>query len=149
MATRGIIRSYEDLEAFQRAMALLKPVHKLALKFPEFERFDLTSQTRRASKSVPTNIAEGYGKRRSARHFKSYLESSIGSANEMVVHLQVAQCLEYVTQEETDPLIAEYRVVGRMLVRLMEKWQSYGRSDSRSARGGGRPSTVRPLTSDF
>jgi four helix bundle protein len=129
-------------------MALLKPIHKLALKFPEYERFDLISQTRRASKSVPTNIAEGYGKRRSARHFKSYLESSIGSANEMVVHLQVAQCLEYVTQEEIDPLVAEYRVVGRMLVRLMEKWQSYG--GARSSEVGSRdPSAVRPPTSDF
>jgi four helix bundle protein len=137
LVTRGVIRSYEDLEAFQRAMALLKPIHRLALKFPEYERFDLTSQTRRASKSVPTNIAEGYGKRRSARHFKSYLESSIGSANEMVVHLQVAHCLEYVTQEETDPLIAEYRVVGKMLVRLMEKWQTYGSGMSRAGRSEG------------
>ena len=149
MVTRSVIRSYEDFEAFQRAMALLKPIHKLALKFPDYERFDLTSQTRRASKSVPTNIAEGYGKRRSARHFKSYLESSIGSANEMVVHLQVAQCLEYVTREETDPLIAEYRVVGRMLVRLMEKWQSYDGADSTVGRRQRRPLAVRPLTSDF
>jgi four helix bundle protein len=122
LVERSIIRSYEDLEAFQRAMALLKPIHNLARKLPDYERFDLTSQMRRASKSVPTNIAEGYGKRRSARHFKSYLENAVGSANEMVVHLQVAECLEYASKDEGDPLIAEYRVVGRMLVRLIEKW---------------------------
>ena len=122
MVERSIIRSYEDLEAFQRAMALLKPIHNLARKLPDYERFDLTSQMRRASKSVPTNIAEGYGKRRSARHFKSYLENAVGSANEMVVHFQVAECLEYASKDEGDPLIAEYRVVGRMLVRLIEKW---------------------------
>jgi four helix bundle protein len=103
-------------------MALLKPIHNLARKLPDYERFDLTSQMRRASKSVPTNIAEGYGKRRSARHFKSYLENAVGSANEMVVHLQVAECLEYASKDEGDPLIAEYRVVGRMLVRLIETW---------------------------
>ena len=94
MVTRAVIRSYEDLEALQRAMTLLKPIHQLARKFPDFEKFDLTAQVRRASKSVPTTIAEGYGKRRSARHFKSYLENAFGSANEMVVHLQVAEGLE-------------------------------------------------------
>ncbi len=116
------IRSYEDIEAFKRAMALLKPVHGLALGLPDYEKYDLANQIRRASKSVPTNIAEGYGKRRSARHFKSYLESAVGSANEMVVHLQVADELGYVTAKDLELLIAEYRVVGRMLVRLIEKW---------------------------
>ena len=87
---QGPIRSYEDLDAFQRALALVRPAHDFALTLPEYERFDLCSQVRRASKSVPANIAEGYGKRRSSRHFRVYLENAIGSANEMVVHLQIA-----------------------------------------------------------
>ena len=116
------IRSYEDIEAFKRAMTLLKPVHRSALRLPLYERFELASQLRRASKSVPTNIAEGYGKRRSARHFKAYLENALGSSNEMIVHLQVAEQLEYVRQEDTAPIIDEYRVVSKLLVRLIEKW---------------------------
>ncbi len=117
------IRSYEDIEAFKRAMSLLSPVHRLALSLPDYERYELASQIRRASKSVPTNIAEGYGKRRSSRNFKMYLEHALGSVNEMVVHLQIAECLEYVRHEDCEGLIAQYRSIGQLLVRLIEKWR--------------------------
>jgi four helix bundle protein len=95
MQQKQAIRSYEDLEAFKRAMALVRPSHDLAGKLPDCERFDLMSQIRRASKSIPANIAEGYGKRRSVKHFKAYLENALGSTNEMIVHIQVAELLEY------------------------------------------------------
>ena len=117
------IRSYEDIEAFKRAMGLLPPVHRLVLKLPTYERYELASQMRRASKSVPTNVAEGYGKRRSARNFKMYLEHALGSANEMIVHLQIAECLEYVRHDDCEGLIAQYRSISQMLVRLIEKWR--------------------------
>ncbi len=116
------IRSYEDIEAFKRAMGLLAPVHRLALGLPDHERYELASQMRRASKSVPTNIAEGYGKGRSARNFKMYVEHALGSVNEMIVHLQIAECLEYVRNDDCAELIGQYRAVGQMLVRLIEKW---------------------------
>jgi four helix bundle protein len=103
------IRSYEDIEAFKRAMELLQPVHRLARKLPDCERCELASQIRRASKSVPTNIAEGYGKRRSARNFKVYLEHALGSANEMVVHLQIAESLDYVGSDDCADMITQYR----------------------------------------
>jgi len=116
------IRSYEDLEAFKRAMALVRPSHDLAGKLPDCERFDLMSQIRRASKSIPANIAEEYGKRRSVKHFKVYLENALGSTNEMIVHIQVAELLEYGASEERRQLIESYRVVGKLLTRLIEKW---------------------------
>ena len=117
------IRSYEDIEAFKRGMGLLPPVHRLVLKLPTYERYELASQMRRASKSVPTNIAEGYGNRRSARNFKMYLEHALGSSNEMMVHLQIAECLDYVRPEDCADLITQYRSISQMLVRLIEKWQ--------------------------
>ena len=117
------IRRYEDIEAFKRAMGLLPPVHRIALRLPEYERFGLASQIRRASKSVPTNIAEGYGKRRSVRNFKLYLEHALGSSNEMIVHLQITECLEYVQPGDCEDLIEQYRSISQMLVRLIEKWQ--------------------------
>jgi four helix bundle protein len=117
------IRSYEDIEAFKRAMGLLPPVHRLALKLPGYERFELASQIRRASKSVPTNIAEGYGKRSSARNFKTYLEHALGSSNEMIVHLQIAECLEYARNGDCRDLIEQYRSISQLLIRLIEKWQ--------------------------
>ena len=66
---RGVITSFRDLEVCQRGMSLLGPIHELALQFPDYEKFDLASQLRRAAKSLPANIAEGYAKRRSAKGF--------------------------------------------------------------------------------
>ncbi len=117
------IHGYEDIEAFQRAMALLRPVHAVALKLPVYEKFDLASQMRRASKSIPTNVAEGYGKRRSSRQFRAYLENALGSANEMIVHVQVACALDYISAPEASELEADYRIVCKMLARLIAKSQ--------------------------
>ena len=120
---RKVIRSYEDIEAFQRAMALLKSVHDMTLRFPDYEKFDLAAQIRRACKSIPANIAEGYGKRRSAKDFKSYLTNALGSTNELMVHIQIAHALGYISSEEWDALIQDYRIVGKQLTRLMENWR--------------------------
>ena len=120
---RKVIRSYEDIEAFQRAMALLKSVHDIALRFPDYERFDLSAQIRRACKSIPANIAEGYGKKRSAKDFKSYLANALGSTNELIVHLQIAEALGYIEGQESETLVQGYRVVGKQLTRLIERWR--------------------------
>jgi four helix bundle protein len=123
VARARAIRSYEDLEVYQRAMALLPQAHRLALSLPDFEKHDLADQMRRASKAIPANIAEGYGKRRSAKEFKAYLTTALGSTNEMLVHLKIAASLDYVAQEHCNELIAAYTVVGKQLCRLIQRWQ--------------------------
>ncbi len=120
---RRPIRSYEDIEAFQRSIAWLRPLHDLVLTFPDYEKFDLASQIRRASKSIPANIAEGYSKRASAKSFKLYLTNAQGSANEVVVHLQVAEALGYLSDETVQPFISEYRTIGKQLTKLIEVWK--------------------------
>jgi four helix bundle protein len=120
---RQPIRSYEDIEACQRAMALLPAVHTLAASFPEYERYELASQMPRASKSIPANIAEGYGKRSSVKEFKHYLANALGSANEMIVHIRVARSLGYVGEGEARGLVGGYDIVGKQLARLMETWR--------------------------
>ncbi len=106
-------------------MSLLSSVHALALSLPEYERYELASQMRRASKSIPVNIAEGYGKRRSVKEFKSYLANALGSANEMIVHVKVAQALGYVSEDESRELVRAYDVVGKQLSRLIEAWRQF------------------------
>ena len=122
-SARPVIRSYEDIEAFQRAMALLKPLHDLSLRLPDYEKFDLAAQMRRACKSIPANIAEGYGKKRSARDFKAYLANALGSTNEMIVHLQIAKTLDYISGVESESFVGDYRIVGKQLTRLLERWR--------------------------
>lgn len=128
-ARRTAIRSYRDIEAYQRAMALLPPLHELLHRLPKEEQWELASQLRRASKSVAANIAEGYARRRSANHSRTYLDTALGSANEVIVHLEIAVSLGYLTEEDTAALIEGYEIVGKQIYRLAESWRSFGRGD--------------------
>ena len=79
-----MIKSFEDLEAFQRAYKLSLELHKQTLQFPSIEQKALADQMRRASKSVTANIAEGFGKQvYSVGEFRRYLMMAIGSSDEM------------------------------------------------------------------
>ena len=123
----GAITSYEDLEVFQRFMRLLRPVHDLVLRFPDYEKFALADQMRRASRSVPTNIAEGYSKKAYAKNFKSFLAIAMGSASEMVVHFKIARELGYISQYECDHFVGEYEIIGKQLNRLIFSWRTFER----------------------
>ncbi len=122
---RRAIRSYEGLEVYQRAMKLLVPLHALLLKFPDYERFELASQLRRASKSIPANIAEGYGKKGSTREFRAYLNNALGSANEVIVHLRIAETLGYAKGDQLQDLVGGYTIVAKQLHTLMATWKTF------------------------
>ncbi len=121
---RDETRGYVELEVYRRGVAQVKPLHELVARFPDFEKFELANQMRRACKSVPTNIAEGYAKRRSPKDFSNFLTIAMGSANEMEVHFEIARVLEYVTEEERDAFVEEYRIIGKQLNRLIQYWRS-------------------------
>jgi four helix bundle protein len=121
---RKFIRRYDDLDVFQRSMSMLKPIHRAVMSFPDYEKFDLSNQMRRASKSIPANIAEGYGKRRSAKEFQSFLSHALGSATEMEVHLKIARELEYISDQAYASLQGEYEIIGKQLYRLMQHWRT-------------------------
>jgi four helix bundle protein len=122
-AARNPIQSYEDLDVYQRSLALIRPVHDLVKRFPDYEDHDLVQQMRRASKSVPANIAEGFSKRRGTKDFKLYLAHALGSANEMLVHLRIAAELDYVPKEEIRGLTEKYEIVCRQMNKLIQNWR--------------------------
>jgi four helix bundle protein len=126
------ITTYRDFEVYQLSMQALVKIHKVVLGFPEFERFVLADQMRRASKSIPANIAEGYGRRKSAKEFKHFLAIALGSANEMVVHLEITRQLEYAKADICDELIDEYTLICKKLYRLMEAWHTIPASQTPS-----------------
>lgn len=105
-------------------MALVPRVQHVISSLPSGERYALASQMRRASRSVPANIAEGYAKRRSNKEFCSYLTTAMGSANEMEVHLSIAIDLGYGEEGQCVELKSEYGVRGRQLNRLITTWRS-------------------------
>ncbi|MBI5287667.1 MAG: four helix bundle protein [Chloroflexi bacterium] len=122
---RRPIQHYRDIEAYQRAKALLRPVHQLLRKLPKEEQYELASQMRRASKSILANIAEGYGTKRSPAKFRASLDIALGSTNEMIVHLEVGEAVGYFTADEIEPLMQEYEIVAKQLYRLIQNWKVF------------------------
>ena len=114
---------YERLEVYQRAMELVPRIRTLIGKLPDIEKYEMASQLRRASRSIPANIAEGYAKRRSSKEFCAYLTTALGSANEMEVHLRIAADSGYGDEGECAGLVDGYKVLGRQLNRLIASWR--------------------------
>lgn len=114
---------YRDLDVYQRSLEALVRVHEVAASLPAIERYELASQLRRASKSIPANIAEGYARRRSPKEFVSFLTIALGSANEIEVHAEVAHRLGYIDGEIREELQATYGTIGRMLAGLIRSWK--------------------------
>jgi len=100
MASRGrAIRGYQDLEVWQKAMDLVVETYRLTKTFPSDERFGLIAQLRRASVSVPSNIAEGRG-RFGLGGFLYHLSIATGSLMEVETQFLISERLEYLTPSE-------------------------------------------------
>ena len=109
---------FKKLIVWQKAMELVNVVYALSKQFPADERYALTDQLRRAVVSIPSNIAEEYG-RSSNLDYGHFLAISRGSLYETMTQLQVAEDLGYVTiPPQVEEFVAE---VGRMLGALMKK----------------------------
>ncbi|HEX5479349.1 MAG TPA: four helix bundle protein [Dehalococcoidia bacterium] len=115
---------YQQLDVYRRALALVRPIHDVTSRFPDYERFELASQMRRACKSIPANIAEGHGKRTSARDFCNFLTIALGSTNEMYAHFDIAFELGYISEAEKQRFVDEYKVVARQLTQLIRYWRT-------------------------
>ena len=108
------VKSYRDLIAWQRAMDLVLDVYDLSRRFPDDERFGLTNQVRRASVSVPSNIAEGQGRGVGAE-FAHHLRISQGSVQEVETQLILGARLGFVPQSRADSALAAADEVGRLI----------------------------------
>ena len=117
-----MIDTYKKLEIYKKSYKLALRIHEITKSFPETERYDLTSQIRRASKSIPANIAEGYG-RQSKEEFKRFLKISLGSCNETQVHLEFCKDLGYINERIYKELSKENEEIGRMINSTISKWK--------------------------
>src|SRR5476649_2593013 len=106
------MKHYKDLLVWQKAIALVTQVYVVMRGFPREELYGLTSQIRRAAVSVPSNIAEGQG-RRTAGEFRQFLGIAKGSLAELDTQLLIAQNLRYLT--DPNPVLEQLCEVGRML----------------------------------
>ena len=108
------LKSYQDLEVWQRSMELAEVVWRLSARFPGEERFGMTSQLRRAATSVPANIAEG-AERHETREFLQFLGIASGSLAETEPFLLLAERLGLLPSNRVKDTLERAATVGRLL----------------------------------
>ena len=115
-----MIKSYKDLIVWQKSYNLSLLVYKVTKNFPKEEIYGLTSQTRRAVVSIPSNIAEGYCRQRKLEYVH-FLQISFGSGAELETQLLIAKDLVYISNKEFEELSNLLGEVMRMLNSLVSK----------------------------
>ena len=106
---------FKDLKVYQMAYKLAMEIFEISKSFPKEEGYSVTDQIRRASRSVSSNLAEGYRKRRYPKHFVSKMTDADGEASETQVWVDFSFDCRYITSEVRDSLQSRYDEVGRML----------------------------------
>jgi len=114
------MQNYKDFKVWTKAHSLTLDVYKETKQFPSEEKFGLTSQLRRASSSIPANIAEGCGKNTNAE-FRHFLNIALGSANEVEYFLLLAKDLHYLPEENFNVLTIDINSIKAMLIALIAK----------------------------
>lgn len=113
------MRPHERLDVWNKSMDLVVTIYKETEAFPSNEKFGLTSQLRRASVSIPANIAEGAA-RASIKEFNHFLSNAQGSASEVETELLIAHRLGYLSQLKYQSLRIVLDDIGRMLTGLSQ-----------------------------
>ena len=118
----GIVYSFEKLKVWQEAKKLVVDVYHLLDSFPKFEKYALCDQIRRAIVSVPSNIAEGSG-RRSLKEQIHFLEIAYGSLMESYNQLLIAIDLTYITEESVETIKPSIDAVAKMINGLSNSYE--------------------------
>ena len=117
----GAVKSYEDLIVWQKSVCLVEEIYTLTSSFPKSELFGLTSQMNRSAVSVPSNIAEGFG-RRSRDEFKRYLKISLGSLYELKTQVLISNRLGFITYQQMKSLEDLFLSIDKIIHTILKKW---------------------------
>ena len=110
---------YKKVIADQKARTFVIAIYALVKKFPEYEKYALCDQSRRAAISIPSNIAEGLG-RMAVKERIHFLEIAYSSLNEVTCQMDIAQALNYITSEELDNIESMSAELGKILSGLRQ-----------------------------
>ena len=114
------MKTYRELIVWRKSIRFVSRIYYATIEFPDHEKYGLTNQLRRSSISIPSNIAEGFG-RRADKEFIRYLHIAMGSLFEIQTQLLIALQLHYVRPVRFKLLYKESREIERMLRSLTEK----------------------------
>ncbi len=114
-------RGYRDLKVYRLAYQLALDIHNITKKYPREEKYSLTDQIRRSSRSVPANLAEAWKKRRYEKAFVSKIVDCAGEAGETEVWLDFSRDFGYIGDDQYKELMKKYEEVNRMLSGMIDK----------------------------
>ena len=123
-----MIRDVTDLSVYKSALENLPSVYDLVAQVPEYHR-KLKFQLTEAAESIPPLIAEGFGKKRSVKEFKRFLEMAMGSSDETITHVRevaiLATRISRIDSSLCNLLIEKYKTESKQLQQLIKNWKEY------------------------
>jgi four helix bundle protein len=118
-----MLKNYRELKVWQKSYKLCLDLYRITKKFPKGEIYGLTSQIRRAAVSIPSNIAEGYGRKTTADYLR-FLYIAYGSICELETQLLLSNDLNYVNKENLKALRDDTEEAERMLKALIKSLEN-------------------------
>ncbi len=119
------VYDYRELDVYKKAFELQQTIFELSKEFPKEEKYSLTDQIRRSSRSIGANLAEAWKKRQYPAHFISKLTDSDGEQAETIHWIQTSLACGYLSEDVHNKLVTQCEQIGRMLgtmIRDAEKW---------------------------
>jgi len=125
MGALPYVTSFQGLVVYQKSRQLAREIFQLTMKFPVEEKYSLTDQIRRSSRSIGAQVAEAWAKRRYEKHFLSKLTDADGEQQETQHWIEVAADCHYITQKQMADLVQKCEEIGRLLGGMMAKSQIF------------------------
>ena len=119
-----MIKSYKDLDVYHLSYEVAMEIFHLTKSFPKEEIYSLTSQLIRSSRSISSNIVEGWAKRIHEKKFKLHLIDALGSTAETQNWIQFAKDCNYIDENKLESLTQKLDQIGRMLTKLHQNWKT-------------------------
>lgn len=110
---------HTDLDVYKNAYRLALEVHNFSIKLPSLLQYDLADQLRRASRSIPSNISEGYSRSLSKPDLQHYLKLALGSNEEVLFNIKFLYDLKLISMNDYERLTDNYNIVGKQLKALI------------------------------
>ncbi len=120
-----LAQSFRDMEVYQEAFRLEQAIFTISKKLPAEERFSLTDQVRRSSRSIGANLAEAWAKRRYPAHFLSKLTDADGELQETLHWISSAAACSYWSESEAQQIKENAAAVGRLLGSTIKNYESF------------------------
>lgn len=114
------ITSFRDLKIWQKGMEIVEEIYLISRGFPKEEIYGLQSQIRRSAISIPSNIAEGFG-RRSKKEYRQFLFVTRGSAVELETQIEIGLRLKIIANKDYEKIIEKIDHLNRMVMNLIKK----------------------------